>query len=77
MAIGIDDLYEEDDDIQTQSQDDQQSNQQDQTPHYSNNSSNDDDDDFMSDFLRSKGIDDPSRIKFEDENKYSFNSTRR
>ena len=68
MAIGIDDLYEEDDDIQTQSQDDQQSNQQDQTPHYSSNSSNDDDDDFMSDFLRSKGIDDPSRIKFEDEN---------
>ena len=68
MAIGIDDLYEEDDDIQTQSQDDQQSNQQDQTPYYSSNSSNDDDDDFMSDFLRSKGIDDPSRIKFEDEN---------
>lgn len=27
-----------------------------------------DDNDFMSDFLRSKGIEDPSRIKFEDDN---------
>lgn len=69
MAIGIDDLYDEED-IQEPSQvvtpeaqpvnNDYQEN--------NNNGNQQDDDSFMLDFLRSKGIDDPSRIKFEDEN---------
>ena len=55
--MDINDLY--DDEVESSSNepviDSQQTNQ-------------DSDDDFMLDFLRSKGIDDPSKIKFEDEN---------
>lgn len=63
MAIGIDEL--DDDDILEGSQEE---NPVDEPSGYQQQESNDDDDSFMSDFLRSKGIDDPSRIKFEDEN---------
>lgn len=64
MPIGIDDL--DDDDILETSEPSQQV--QDVTPSYQPQQSNEEDDNFMSDFLRSKGIDDPSKIKFEDEN---------
>lgn len=66
MAIGIDDL--DDDDILEQSEPITQ--QQDTYVQEPNDyqQPNDDDDSFMLDFLRSKGIDDPSRIKFEDDN---------
>lgn len=63
MAIGIDEL--DDDDIFEGSQEENPINE---PSGYQQQESNDDDDSFMSDFLRSKGIDDPSRIKFEDEN---------
>lgn len=63
MAIGIDEL--DDDDIFEGSQEESPI---DESSGYQQQESNDDDDSFMSDFLRSKGIDDPSRIKFEDEN---------
>lgn len=63
MAIGIDEL--DDDDIFEGSQEEDPTNE---PSGYQQQQSNDDDDSFMSDFLRSKGIDDPSRIKFEDEN---------
>lgn len=63
MAIGIDEL--DDDDIFEGSQEESPI---DEPSGYQPQESNDDDDSFMSDFLRSKGIDDPSRIKFEDEN---------
>lgn len=63
MAIGIDEL--DDDDILEGSQEENPINE---PSGYQQQESNDDDDSFMSDLLRSKGIDDPSRIKFEDEN---------
>lgn len=63
MPIGIDEL--DDDDIFEGSQEEDPINE---PSGYQQQESNDDDDSFMSDFLRSKGIDDPSRIKFEDEN---------
>lgn len=63
MAIGIDEL--DDDDIFEGSQEE---GPVDEPSGYQQQESNDDDDSFMSDLLRSKGIDDPSRIKFEDEN---------
>ena len=62
MAIGIDEIYDDDIFEGEEGQEPQQSS------NYQTQESNDDDDSFMSDFLRSKGIDDPSRIKFEDEN---------
>ena len=67
MAIGIDDLY--DDDYES-TQEEQQINNQEPTTNQQqqvldNNSS---DDDFISDYLKSKGIDDPSKIMFEDDN---------
>jgi hypothetical protein len=63
MAIGIDEI--DDDDI-FEGEEGQEPQQEPLS--YQPQESNDDDDSFMSDFLRSKGIDDPSRIKFEDEN---------
>ena len=63
MARGIDEL--DDDDIFEGSQEENPINE---PSGYQQQESNDDDDSFMSDLLRSKGIDDPSRIKFEDEN---------
>lgn len=62
MAIGIDDL--DDDDILEPSQDDVPN-----TPEPPlDNPSDGNEDSFVSDFLRSKGIEDPSRIKFQDDN---------
>ena len=56
MAIGIDDL--DDDDIIESSQNDNQVE----------NTTVQNDDDFISDFLKTRGIDDSTKIKFEDEN---------
>ena len=56
MAIGIDDL--DDDDIIESSQNDSQVE----------NTVVQNDDDFISDFLKTRGIDDSTKIKFEDEN---------
>lgn len=58
MAIGIDDL--DDDDVLEPSQP--------EPSQISVSQESSSDDDFMTDYLRSKGIDDPSRIKFEDDN---------
>lgn len=68
MAIGIDDLYDDDyestqGEQQINDQEPTTTNQQQQV--LDNNSS---DDDFISDYLKSKGIDDPSKIMFEDDN---------
>lgn len=61
MAIGIDDLYDDDDILEPQPDSEV-------TLNHPSQSSSDEEDDFMSDFLKSKGIDDPSKIKFEDNN---------
>ena len=58
MEIGINDLDDDDDILEGVQQE-----QQEVIPQSSN-----DNNDFMSDFLRSKGIDDLEKIKFEDEN---------
>lgn len=59
MAIGIDELYDDDDILESQPE---------VILDYQSQSNNDEEDNFMSDFLKSKGIDDPSKIKFEDDN---------
>lgn len=64
MAIGINDL--DDDDIQVNGE--QQNNQPPVNSEFSSTNQENDQDDIMSDFLKSRGIDDLSRIKFEDEN---------
>lgn len=61
MAISIDDL--EDDDILENGEGTQQQYQQIQDNQQTNTN-----DDFLVDFLRSKGISDPTKIQFEDEN---------
>ena len=63
MAIGINDL--DDDDIQVNGE--QQINPEPASPE-STISQQDGQDDIMSDFLKSRGIDDLNKIKFEDEN---------
>ena len=62
MAIGINDL--DDDDFMAVSQDEEPVNQEpiNQEPSTSQ------EDTFITDLLRTKGIDDPSKIKFEDDN---------
>ena len=60
MAIGIDDIY--DDDGAINEPDGQQSEGQD------DGYQQEEDDNFMLDFLHSKGIEDPEKIKFEDDN---------
>lgn len=57
MAIGIDDL---DDDVR----DDEELYSSNQQPQYYENNTNDD---FVSDVLKTKGINDPSRIRFEED----------
>ena len=64
MAIGINDL--DDDDIQVNGE--QQNNQPPVNSELSSTNQENDQDDIMSDFLKSRGIDDLSKIKFEDEN---------
>ena len=61
MAIGINDL--DDDDIQVEQQVNQEPVSSEPTT-----SQQDNQDDIMSDFLKSRGIDDLDKIKFEDEN---------
>ena len=61
MAIGINDL--DDDDILEPSNQEKDPVNQPEPP-----ANQEDQDDYMSDFLKSRGIDDPSKIKFEDEN---------
>lgn len=61
MALGIDDLYDDDDvTLPKEEPEDNQPPQYQQEP-------DTEDDDFMLDFLKSKGIDDPEKIKFEGE----------
>ena len=62
MAIGIDDLYDDDDEvIESQNQDGDQV--QSTNPPAQQEETN-----VLEDFLKSRGIDDPSKIKFEDDN---------
>lgn len=62
MAIGIDDLYDDDEDvIESQNQDGDQV----QT---TNPPAQQEETNVLEDFLKSRGIDDPSKIKFEDDN---------
>ena len=66
MALGIDDLYDDDDDVieassQVESQGIQQEPPQNQEPPAEEGS-------LIEDFLKSRGIDDPTKIRFEDEN---------
>ena len=63
MAIGINDL-DDDNDFLTGDQQTQESNQTPPPP----TTQEPQEDDYMSDFLKSRGIDDPSKIKFEDDN---------
>ena len=63
MAIGIDDL--DDDDVLDYEQEQDQANQQVQEP--DSYQSDEQDNDFISDFLKTKGIDDITKIKFEDD----------
>lgn len=65
MALGIDDLYD-DDDLTVPPTQNEPDNNEPPAQQYSNN--DDEDDSFMLDFLKSKGIDDPDKIKFENDN---------
>ena len=62
MAIGINDL-DDDDVIETGSQQEPPQNQEPPQQQQGGN-----DDDFVTDFLKSRGIDDPTKIMFEDDN---------
>lgn len=65
MAIGIDELDDEEYDVQEQQEEQtQQPESQEQYQTYNTDSSNDE---FVSDLLKSKGIDDPNKIMFEEE----------
>lgn len=63
MAIGINDLDDDDDILMAEPQ----VSEPEPEPSSTVNTGKDDDD-YMSDFLKSRGIDDPNKIKFEDEN---------
>ena len=68
MAIGINDL--DDDDFGMGFEPSEPNNKNDNNPQYQEqdiNKSQDSEDDFLSDFLKTRGIDDISKIKFEDE----------
>jgi len=68
MAIGIDEIDDFEQEEQEESNSYSESNYGGQEEPYENNSSdNSETEDFTTDFLRSKGISDPSRIKFENE----------
>lgn len=62
MAIGIDDLYDDDDEVIETPNQDQNQNQP------TVQETDDKETNVLEDFLKSRGIDDPSRIKFEDDN---------
>lgn len=61
MAIGIDELDDDDDDVLESPSNEGEPQVIQPTPQQQ-------EPDFMSDFLKSRGIDDPTKIKFEDEN---------
>ena len=68
MAIGINDL--DDDDFEMGFEPSELNDKNDDNPQYQvqdSNKSQDSEDDFLSDFLKTRGIDDISKIKFEDE----------
>lgn len=64
MNIGINDL-DDDDIIMSSQQQEQELNQEINNPNFHEQN---DEDDYMQDFLRTRGINDISKIKFEDEN---------
>ena len=65
MALGIDDLYDDEDEVIVQPGSvENQEKQEDQPPVINNNQ----DGNALEDFLKTRGIDDPSKIRFEDEN---------
>ena len=66
MAIGIDDLYDEEDDVIELH--DRVVNQETQVEEPPVQQTQNEETDILEDFLRSRGIDDPSKIRFEDEN---------
>lgn len=65
MALGIDDLYDDDEVIEPSSQVEVQETQEEPIQ---NQETNDEQTTVIEDFLKSRGIDDPSKIRFEDEN---------
>ena len=67
MAIGINELDDDDFGMGFDPQPKEDDDNNIQNPPISQ-SSNDEEDDFMSDFLKTRGIDDIDKIKFEDEN---------
>ncbi len=67
MAIGINDLDDDDDILEGQEESTSSVEEPITQVSQKSNEEQDDDDNFMLDFLRSKGISDPERIKFEDE----------
>lgn len=69
MAIGINDLDDDDLDLKQEESNEQNYNQDQYSfTGYQTEASHDDDDSFISDFLKTRGIDDISKIKFEDDN---------
>lgn len=69
MAIGINDLDDDDLDLKQEESNEQNYNQDQYSfTGYQTEVSHDDDDSFISDFLKTRGIDDISKIKFEDDN---------
>ena len=68
MAIGINDLDDDDLDLKQEESNEQNYNQDQYSfSGYQTETSHDDNDSFISDFLKTRGIDDISKIKFEDE----------
>ena len=65
MAIGIDDLYDDDDVLVSQNQDKNQETQEELEQQEQNQNQNED---FLEDFLKTRGIDDLQKINFEDDN---------
>ena len=65
MAIGIDDLYDDDDiEVVNSNKEEDSSTTHVEEPSYNSQ----DNDDFVSDFLKTRGIDDIQKISFEDDN---------
>ena len=65
MAIGIDDLYDDDDiEVVNSNQEEDSAITHVEEPSYNSQ----DNDDFVSDFLKTRGIDDIQKISFEDDN---------
>lgn len=65
MAIGIDDLYDDDDVLNPQNQDGNQETHEESEQQEQNQNQ---EEDFLGDFLKTRGIDDLQKINFEDDN---------